>query len=283
MRMTPGPGLHRGMAVLTALAALTVAADAAAVDAETCVKLHAAGQDSKESGKLVQARAAFVKCAVDECPKVVREDCAHLLSDVQTNLPTLVFQARDEKGQDTSAVRVTVDGQPLLNQLKATATAVDPGDHVFVFSAADGKTITRHLTVLEGQKDRLVTVQFGAPKPAPAPTPRVQSGPSSTHAIPAGAFIAGGVGIAALASFGYFAIKGRSKQSDLQSHCAPRCPGSEYDTMKRDYLAADISLGVAVVAGGLTTWFLLSRSEDSPRVGFSPMPAGGYLSYRRRF
>lgn len=272
------------LAALAALTAIPVSSHAAGLDAATCVQLHAAGQDAKESAKLVKARAAFVRCAVDQCPKVVRDDCAHLLTDVEADLPTLVFEARDENGQDTRAVRVTVDGSPLLDHLKATAIAVDPGRHVFEFSTPDGKKVQRRLTVLQGQKNRLVVVKFARPK-AP-PSHRALEHPElegRAHAIPLGAYVLGGVGVAALASFGYFALRGRSKQSDLQDHCAPRCPGSEYDAMKRDYLVADISLGVAVVAGGLTTWLVLSHSSHSPRVGFSPVPAGGYLRYEARF
>ena len=62
-----------------------------------------------------------------------------------------------------------------------------------------------------------------------------------------------------------FAPLGHDQQPSLDE-CAPDCPNSrqdDYDAMRRNYLIADISLGVALASAGIATWTLISDGEPS--------------------
>jgi hypothetical protein len=256
---------------------------ARALDAEECVSLHASGQDARENGKLTSARTSFLQCASEACPTVVREECARLLAATETSLPTVVFEARDASGKTEKDVEVSVDGNVILSKLGATAVGVDPGEHTFRFRGPGGQTVQRQITLLEGQKNQLIPIDFAEPASAKKPAPPTPEPPKRGGGIPTLAYVLGGVSVVSLGAFGYFALSGKSKQSDLEDTCAPRCPDSDYDTMRQRYLFADIALGVAVVSGGVATWLVLGSSESPNRVGVRPLPAGAAATYETRF
>jgi hypothetical protein len=64
-------------------------------------------------------------------------------------------------------------------------------------------------------------------------------------------------GVAAIgaASFGYFALSGRSKENKLDD-CDRHCSDDRLDPITRDYLIADVSLGVGLLAlaGSIIFW-----------------------------
>jgi hypothetical protein len=95
--------------------------------------------------------------------------------------------------------------------------------------------------------------------------------------------VLGGVAVVSLGAFGYFALTGRQKQSDLEEQCAPRCATSEYDDMKQKYLFADIALGLAVVSGGLATWLFLDTGKSESKVGVRATPGGARAAWETRF
>jgi hypothetical protein len=103
-----------------------------------------------------------------------------------------------------------------------------------------------------GEKKRPVTLRL---EPAAA-SPRVETpGPSAT---PVAAWVAAGIGVVAAGSFTYFGLKGRSTEHQLDQ-CAPRCNAADVSAMRREYLAADISLGILVAAAAVATYFFLSQ------------------------
>ncbi len=256
---------------------------ASALDAEECVSLHASGQDARENGKLTAARTSFLQCASEACPTVVREECARLLASTETSLPTVVFEARNAAGETENDVEVSVDGNVIADKLRATAIGIDPGEHDFRFRGPGGKTAQQRITLLEGQKNRLIRIDFAEAPRKTQPTTTPTEPQKRATGIPTLAYVLGGVSIVSLGAFGYFALSGKSKQSDLEDHCAPRCPGSDYDAMRQRYLFADIALGVAVVSGGVATWLVLGNSESPNRVGVRPLPAGAAATYETRF
>ena len=152
--------------------------------------------------------------------------------------------------------------------------------------------------IRQGEKNRRVVARFGAKDPEvplgePATEPEVTSrdqGPSERKkGPPAAAWIAGGLGVVALGSFAYFGLKGKSKESDLKE-CAPACPKDDFKDMKRQYLFADISLGVAAVSLGIATYlFVAPRGEKSDarsktiRFGAAPTPRGLSVALDARF
>lgn len=273
---------RRRVAVLMGVFATVVAGPALAQDAESCVAAHTEGQTLREQGKWVEAREAFVKCAVESCPSVVSEECAGLLRSVDKSLPTVVFQARDKNGA-TLSVKVTRAGAPFLDKLPATAVPLNPGLHELTFRASDGTTIKKSISAVEGQKNQLITVDL-VPKSLETPKPPTEAPDESTSGgIPPLAYALGGLAIVGLGSFTYFSLSGKSDQSDLESSCAPGCPPDDYDRMQQKFVIADVSLAVALVAGGAAAWLALGSGKDAERVGVYAVPAGAAASLRGSF
>jgi hypothetical protein len=134
-------------------------------------------------------------------------------------MPTVVPMAKNAAGHDLSAVRVTLDGQPLRDLLDATAIAIDPGEHTFAFEA-DGRHKTEETAIVrEGERGRRVGVVL-ASLDAPSDSARdpAQSSASSTwRSFGRALGGAGGVGIAVGAIVGLVA-KGAFDHA-LQAEC----------------------------------------------------------------
>jgi len=99
-------------------------------------------------------------------------------------------------------------------------------------------------------------------------------------------YVLAGTGLATLASFTYFALRGRAQESDLESRCAPNCGRDEADAMQSKYLAADVSLGLAAVSLGAATYVYLSRpavSADTTATRILPLRNGVQLEFHGRF
>ena len=87
-----------------------------------------------------------------------------------------------------------------------------------------------------------------------------------------------------LARFAYFGLSGNGKKSDLAT-CEPACARSLRAPIQRDYLAADVSLGVSLVSFGLSAWLALA-SQRAPRDQGLEVHAGSQgalLAYKRGF
>jgi hypothetical protein len=89
--------------------------------------------------------------------------------------------------------------------------------------------------------------------------------------------VMGGVG------FAYFGLQGKSDEDELDGSCAPRCPQGDIDALRRTYLAADVSLGIGVVALGALGYLWLTNDAETRSVGVVPTRAGAALGFRERF
>jgi hypothetical protein len=234
-----------------------------------CVAAHEQAQSLRTEKKLHAAREKYVTCARAECPVVLRKECTEQLDQIETVAPTVALEALDDKGSSDSQVKVTVDGQVVAERLTGTALAVEPGEHVFVFErASDKKTLEQRVLVVEGEKNRKVVADFQTllPKPKIA-----EGGSSGTQAqpqapekrVPALAYVAGGGAVLALGSFVFFSLSGKGTEDDLATKCAPRCTADDVSPVKRDYLIADISLAVALVATAAAVVLALPAFQSS--------------------
>jgi len=248
------------------VSALLVAPNVANADVAACVQAHASGQREAKAGRLKAASELFAACvSEDGCPDAIRAECAEYRKNTQRDLPTLIFAAIDAQGGDLIEVRVSADGQLLTQKLDGRPIAIDPGQHHFKFELASGEVLESDVLVREGEKNRIVSMRTKpAPQTQPATPASNEGAATEQHRLPPGFWVASGVSAAALVSFGAFALAGSSKQSTL-NECAPNCPPSQhsdYDAMKRDYLIADISLGVAVASAGAATWLFFSSKPS---------------------
>jgi hypothetical protein len=239
----------------------------------TCVTAHERGLALQEQGAFIAARAQFTRCASAVCPLMVLEECAKLTQVMSAAIPTVVLAARDPEGRELSEVQVKVDGKPFVTHLDGRAKELDVGEHTFEF-AGNGATQRQKAVLREGEKQRVIQVTLGEPRP-----------PSSA-AIPPASWALGGVGIAALGGFGYFALHGKSLEQDLDA-CTPRCPKEQTEEVERTYLVGDVFLGVGVLALGAATVIALtsggSGAEPKSALVVRAAPAAGYGELRLRF
>jgi hypothetical protein len=231
---------------------------------DPCLEAYVGAQRLRKAGKLVAARDAVRTCLGPSCPVETAGECAKWLAEIEASLPTVVFEARDERGQDLAEIRVTVDGAPMLERLDGVARPIDPGPHVVGFELPDGRRFERTIVVREGEKNRRVAV-------LPPPTPASVAEPPATAPPPAAAassppapeaegpsvawplgFVTGGVGMVALGLFAGFGIAALDEHAELASSCAPRCSPDQVNALGDKQLVADVSLGIGVglVAAG---------------------------------
>jgi hypothetical protein len=280
--------------VSAVLAVLTLATTAQAGaeeldEKQACVAAADEGQQLRDEGKYRRAQEAFMRCARPSCPEVVARDCSEWLLDLGRRAATVVITAKDDRGNDLADVKVTVDGEPLMERLDGKPMAVDPGEHLFVYEASAFPAVEQRILITAGQKNRMLAVRFereGASFPAGESRVVTANGKPS---IPLPTWIFGGTAIAAFASATYFGLSGISQRSDAlgSGGCAPNCPSSEKSSVRTKFLVADISLGVGVVAAGLATYFFLrpreSNAPSSAALNIAPHATGGVATLSGHF
>lgn len=271
------------LALLIAGLVLTLAQPASA-STESCTRAHATGQREENAGHLKEALASFQECASDsECPLPIRNECTQLYTTVEGRLPTMVFSIVDSHGNDVVDVKAWSGDTLLASGLDGRPVAVNPGLHELRFVLSSGETLSKSVVVRQGEKDRIVSLQLPRSEFASTQTADIQTATvtpptkasDTSLKVPLGSWIAYGVGVAALGAWGTFALLGRNEEKGLEK-CSPSCDSTmqgDYDAMKRDYLLADVSLGVAGAAAVAGTIILLTMGRR-PKAAADGMAAG---------
>jgi hypothetical protein len=272
----------RHLAISLSIAGTAVAAQGEAFAAdpttEECVAANEKAGPLQRSGKLREARANLLRCSAGSCPSVVRDDCIKSATQVDTAVPTIVFEAKDAAGNDVTAVRVTMDGEQLAEKLTGTALDVDPGEHVFAFDAG-GQRVERHLVIHQAEKNRRESVVLGgqavAASNALAEPPQAGLGTHKTIAI--GAAGVGVVGIALGSVLGLLAnSKWEQAKTDCGAGCAQGSPAQEEASSAHSTATlANVSLvvGVVALATGAVLWVLAPRAKPSTALRAGPFVA----------
>jgi hypothetical protein len=218
----------------------------------------------------------------------VRKSCADWLTDVDRRLPTVVFraqaQAQGGAGADVLDARLSLDGEPLPHGLDGAAIAVDPGEHVVHFERDGSAPIDERVVVAEGEKGRVITGRFASSTVATVPVGSQASSPRKAESLVP--LILGGVGVVGVAGFVYFGVTAKGDLDHLRSTCAPYCSGSQLGSVKGEALAADVSLGVGIVALGAAAYLFFSYREVPPvaaMIDVRPEPGGASAQVRARF
>jgi hypothetical protein len=259
-------------AVALVVTSLTQRAAAETRDVKSaCLSAYETSQVQRKEGHLLAAREALTVCTRDECPALVRTDCAGWLADVDAALPSVVLQASAD-GDEIANVTVRVDGAIVKTSLDGKATQTDPGPHTFRFETAGFPPIETAVVIREGERYRALRVAFRSPKKEPWSAPVRTSRP-----IPLASWIFAGVSVAATASFVGFAISGFQRKEALRTECAPFCAASDVDTVQHRYFAADLSLAIAGASLGVASLFYFTRPEVPIRVGLVPALNGQAL------
>jgi hypothetical protein len=235
---------------------------ARADDLASCNAALIRGQELAQKGRLLAARAAFPACLRAECDEALRAVCANFVGELRTRIPSLRVEAHGPNGAVTG-LRLYVDGELVAFPLQAIE--LDPGDHVVRVEATSFVPKEEHVVLTEADRPRSLVLSLTSlvAEPAPAPLP-VAPSVAPPPKIPWTVYALGGTSAIGLGSFAFFALEGRNTESSLRA----TCPSGPCDSsgMRREYLAADISLGLALVAAGAALWIALTRaSAPSPR------------------
>lgn len=236
-----------------------ISAMAFARDKELCSSSYQNAQRFQRHGLLLEAKAEMVTC-LRECTDIARPDCVAWLDEVNRALPSIVVVVR-RGGTDVLEAIVVVDGAPLNNGERAIE--LNPGPHR-VEADVDGRRVHEEIVLREGEAGRRVLLQLDPVAPSPPESPGATAAPPSTlRSIGWPTVTFGALGGAALLTFGGFAIYGESRYSSLDE-CRPRCSPARIRGVQDTYLAADIALGVGVVALGVALATYLLSPNDAP-------------------
>jgi len=260
--------------IVAACAAVLVSSPAAsfAADTNVCVSSYEQSQSLRRVGKLRDARQRALECARDVCPAVLSRDCQRWATELETSIPTVIFDVRGLAGEEITKVTVFIDDKKLVDRLDGKAMEVEPGTHKFRFVPKELKGASKEVsvTIREGEKYRKISSSFEDKAAAQA---------SISRPIPTAAYVFGGIGIAGLAAGTFFGLRGLSQKNDLDS-CKPQCSPSDVDSMSRNYAIADIAFGVGVVSGVAAVYLYLTRpaSVEAPAASSAGSSAGSFTA-----
>jgi len=269
--------------------------EAHAQNTERCVAAAEQAQNLRDQRKLHAARDQLLACVQLDCPTVVTRDCQKWLGEVDDMMPSIAVAAHGGHGAEYVDVRVYVDGVKVADALDGKAIPVDPGLRALRFEREGSAPVEMRVLLREGERHRPIDVTFldaaangGASTPSgPVPPPSGEGSRSAeAKSPPVAGFILAGTAVVAFGSFAYFAIRTHSDVSSLQTHCAPACSSADVDPVRREALAADISLGVGLLSAAGAVWLFVRHARDSrAHAAVHPvlMPRGAALGIAARW
>jgi hypothetical protein len=262
------------LAGLVTLSAAMVAAGGGEREAvQACIAASTRGQELRDTGDVLGARAQFRACAAESCPKAIRTDCARWEADVEQAVPSVVFVVR-EGSVDVADAALSVDGKAV--RLDGHPVELNPGRHSVKASKGDAEK-AMPLTVYAGERNRLVIVPWtsGAPPPqaeahvvavVPPPAIAVQEVRPQTSRSLTGPLTLAGAGVAGVVVFAAVGASGESQLNTLKgSACgqAQNCVPGTTDPVRAKFVAADLGLGVGLAAFAAATLWYLTGSTSS--------------------
>jgi hypothetical protein len=282
--------MRRPHPISLALSLAVVAASPGAARADqtdVCIESSVRGQELRDQGKLVAARAALLACGTPTCPRLLRRECAGWLADVEARTPSVVLGATDEAGHDTADVKVTVDGAPFLARLEGQPVAIDPGAHVLRFERAGLPAVEQKVILREGERRRAISVRFSSSTPlgradAPPPPPAAGAGVARPIAVAA----LGGLAVASGVTLAVLGLGAQRDADRLRSTCAPACAESAVDAVRQKQIGANVALGIGVLAAGAAAVLIFtwpSPAGAAATVAVRPIDGGAIGGFALRF
>jgi hypothetical protein len=248
-----------------------------------CSASHASSQELRLDGKLVEARGELRTCSDAACPSALQAECAGWLADVQQAIPSVEFLFETAPGERLKP-KVVLDGQALAGVEQGGPFELNPGAHVFRFELEGHPAQEQTLVIRQGEKRRVLRVQFQEPmpvappvssKPVPVAPPQAADGSSvSSRPIPIASYLFGGVALVAAGAGAYLGLDAISRHGEKEDTCAPNCPDRDVDELKTQLLLADIAGGVALVSAGVAVYSYLNRpvvTAEKPPSGSVPL------------
>ncbi len=247
---------------------------------DACLQASDEGQVLRDQGKLIAARARFLTCARESCPRLVRTDCVTWLADAEARTPSVVLSAQDPEGHDTADVTVTLDGAPLADHLEAHGIPVDPGQHLFRFERAGSPPVDEAVILREGEQRRAVAARFRSPGEG-----AVGSRPRPRRDVVTAAVALGGVAVVGGSLFAYLAATAESAADHLRATCAPSCNPADVSAIRTREIAANVSLGLGLSAAAAGLGAVLFGPWEAPPLApaVARVPGGGVVMVGGRF
>jgi hypothetical protein len=248
-------------------------------------RLYAA-RSLREMGKLVEAYVEFGRTEVEakelapQDPRYAKtgESAAAERKEIEPKLGFVTIKL-DHASDGTT---LEVNGEEVKRAQWGEPTPVVPGTTKVVVKTTGATPIEKSVPVSAGQKSE-VSIDATAPGGGGSNgdaviTEQPKSGPESPSQptdLRTWSYVAGGVGVVGLVTFGVFGAMSRSKYNDLKDTCGGHCPPSRQDDIdsgKRSQTIANIGLvvGIVGVATGVTLFVLSGKKKQSTEVVASP-------------
>lgn len=242
-------------------------------DTKACIASFDAGQRARSDRQLRRAQTELLVCTQESCPAVLRADCAGVLRSVEAAVPTIVLAADDGEGRDVVDATVRVGAERVAGELDGRAIELDPGAYDFVFERAGESSITVHVVLREGEKNRVVRASFAQASPSalpapsappaalPAPGADAATRPIVGYVVPAGL---AALGVAAFVVAGASRLSFDAEVDDMRARCAPDCTQAERADLSSTLVTANVAFGVGVgaVVLAVASWFVLEPRSN---------------------
>jgi hypothetical protein len=282
------PSPHHAAAVLFIAAALCLGErEVRAADPAACVDAAGRAQVERDGGQLLSALEHLVSCSNEQCPVIVRKDCAAWLSQVEARVPSITVHAVDARGADVIPVRVILDGKVVRERLDGRAIKVDPGEHHARFESAGSLPVEQTLLISEGEKSRAVLVRLedaGAPQAA-----QERPATSGTDAWQVMGWGLLGLGALSLATFGIVELVAQGEYRSIRDGCGVTrsCSSNTLSSTQTKFDVAKVSVVVAAASLAVGIPLLAFRPKASTAraavLDAVPLTTGGAVRLRGAF
>lgn len=266
------------LAATSVLAAAPVARAAGPTDGE-CGAAGKAAEQLRSTGDFFAARARLSSCLSTACSSQVREECGRKLTSIESAMPGVLLEAKDEASNSITAVRVTMDGSPLVDRLDGSVILVNPGEHRLAFEAAGFRRTEATFVAREPQKALRVVVFLDSAR-NPAASRLVGSSGEPTRSSGHRQSVGLGLGIAGLAAVGvgtaWAIISKRTYDHALSSECGGdpnRCSTQGISDGKAAHRQATVATITFVAAGALVAAGAALYFTGSREAGVAVAPA----------
>lgn len=247
-----------------------------------CLDAYTSAQELRLNGTLLAARDKLLVCNQRGCPAPIVRDCIGWLGEVESALSAVVIAVTDEHGLEKVDARVSLGDRVLSDRTEGQPLVLDPGTYTFLVDAEGYAQTQQKLTLRASEKDRVVRVELhklaprlGVTAPSTPPEPaapllaatnepatRETDEAGATHGgVPVVSYVLGGVALAGVGTFTYFGLRGLGEKHDAD-RCQSNCR-KPIDDGRRDYLIADVGLGVAVAAASAAMIVILLQPKPS--------------------
>lgn len=252
--------------------AMTFASPAHADESDECNPAYEDADALMRSGavKLLDARDKLRVCARPSCKPWMVKECTTSLAALEARIPSVVFSAKDEAGNDLVDVTVTSGDSTLASRLDGHAVELEPGERTFKLTRADGTSVLVTSIVKEGEKAQRVAATFEGPKREPvAPvTPVVDVEVGTPPPVRTIGWVLAGVGVVGLGVGAVFGIKAIGSKSDASCDAKNACDAGPLADARSSATVATVGFiaGAALTAGGIAIVLLApSRASSSGR------------------